>query len=169
MISRDLPSSGALAEALNLKEYEKHNAVAALQVEEDKAKAEAEAARARAKAAWAAERAAQDAMSGANAPPANQRPEKKSVTVMVTDDRRDVGSGGSIAKSTALAVSLRAVSLRRQETQTSLGSRKFKHQRTFNQSVKSLVNQGFREEPRKERLRPKSGFYSVPLVKVHLP
>ena len=140
-------------------------------------KALAEAARAKAKEEWAAQRAAQEARSGAGVvDPRHQRspdqrspedlrdlPPKKAfksvaVNVMEMDDKRGVGVK-------RLAVTLRALSLRREGSQSALLGRSFKHQQTFSHSVKSLVNRGFREAPEVAK-RPKSvnvnGFYSVP-------
>ena len=144
-------------------------------------KALAEAARAKAKEEWAAQRAAQEARSGAGVvDPRHQRspdqrspedlrdlPPKKAfksvaVNVMEMDDKRGVGVDKR------LAVTLRALSLRREGSQSALLGRSFKHQQTFSHSVKSLVNRGFRDAPEVAK-RPKSvnvnGFYSVPLVK----
>jgi hypothetical protein len=144
-------------------------------------KALAEAARAKAKEEWAAQRAAQEARSGAGVvDPRHQRspdqrspedlrdlPPKKAfksvaVNVMEMDDKRGVGVGSPTKR---LAVTLRALSLRREGSQSALLGRSFKHQQTFSHSVKSLVNRGFRDAPEVAK-RPKSvnGFYSVPLV-----
>ena len=143
-------------------------------------KALAEAARAKAKEEWAAQRAAQEARSGAGVvDPRHQRspdqrspddlPPKKAfksfaVNVMEMDDKRGVGVASPTKR---LAVTLRALSLRREGSQSALLGRSFKHQQTFSHSVKILVNRGFRDAPEVAK-RPKSvnvnGFYSVPLV-----
>jgi hypothetical protein len=172
--------------------FEKKKARAALDVEAEKKRLEvekesalqkalAEAARAKAKEEWAAQRAAQEARSGAGVvDPRHQRspdqrspedlrdlPPKKAfksvaVNVMEMDDKRGVGVASPTKR---LAVTLRALSLRREGSQSALLGRSFKHQQTFSHSVKSLVNRGFRDAPEVAK-RPKSvnvnGFYSVP-------
>ena len=174
---------------MKLKQYEHQNATAALQAhhqaESSKAEAAAKAQREVERAAKLAEIREVNSRAGAGTPAANVRDEvdaqreaereareaerkpnlltlDKAPPVLTTVSIEDSATG--VRKVGSLASSLRSISLRRERTSAELGKRELKHQRTFAQSVKSLVNKGFRQAA-PVRTRPKTGFYAVPLVK----
>ena len=165
---------GALAEALALKKFETHNALASLEKETkemEDAKADAvAAARAESKGKAMSQAREERSQGGASIPAAD------------SEDRLDLKKapkmGPSAMKKAALAVSatmkagvpegvephvytLSQVRLQKMNRQ---GSNKSFMKRSFDKSTRSLVNKGFKEGSA-ATTRRKHGFYSVPLIK----